>query len=392
MPARITDARGRSLGIVSDRSSTAFELGEVGEIVAWAAARGIPRVVLPAGRFEGDEPITWSGTSGITIEGANDADFPGVEADVGQTRIIQTDPTQPAIVLDGIRGVTLKGLDIEGQGVDANTIGAAGSALVTQEWVPAGVTRDHSGVVVKGGSSFPRVVGCSVRKFYYPIDIGPTGTSNDAEGIVRDCHLSGGLAGVTMGHTQTKAWTFDNVHMIGLRDGFVSHDINADWGADVNIIGGSMHFVHRAFDVALRSQGINCTGMFFESVNALGIFGQGANTGMCSADFTGISFNGWETDAEDIANHLAAWGNVNFHGGTLIWHRNPSTGSRMRIGTNNRAAVNFFGTSFSDERKTGSADAPPVDNSALGAVGEVNYFKVNYRDQDSATGRTIYSS
>ncbi|NBC18360.1 MAG: hypothetical protein GVY18_13705 [Bacteroidetes bacterium] len=385
MPARIRT--GDDNIITTMYGDDPYPLGEVESVLTWAANRGIGEVKLPAANFEGSEPITWSTKTPMTIRGATDIAFPA--KNMAQTRFVITDPTQPAIVLDGVRGVSLRGLVVEGQNFGAADLPKLGTDpaidLINFDFAQNGVTFGHTGLTVKGQSSGVVVHGCVFRSFYDPVLIGPEGGSNDAEGVMFHTYMQHGKRGVTFGHTQTKNWDFYACRIGGVERCIVGYELNQDTGADPRFFGGNLQACVQALDLRGQSTHFLMEGTFFESVISIGNVGQGGASAMKGATLSACTFNLKDSDAADMPYHLAAVANnVTIVGGSVDY---GSVDQRMRVRSTSQAGVNFLGTKFNTERKSADADAPPVDKT--NGVGAVRFTGVSYRDADSATGVTV---
>jgi hypothetical protein len=378
MPCRITDRAGRSLAVIGGEAP--YDTGELNDFLAAMVARGVEYVRLPPVNFEGDTTIAWTGYVPLEVDGSTSRVYAGLAS--RRTQIKMTDPTKPAVSLSGVRNVTLRGLDIVGQNFGTGDLPFNDAVLLlAHDFEQNDVTSTHTGIRIGGASSGIRIEGCAITSFYHGVEAGADGTGNDENGLLFATKVQCCKRLVVMGHTQTKAWSLMHCQLVGAESALASVGVNLNTGADVSTFGGDFGYLIRVVDSWGGSEQLSMSGGFCENILSIGRIGQGANSALKGATFSGVTFDLKATTSEEMAYHLDAFASATFSGCAL--QVTPGGTGRARIRSNAQGNVAFFGTKFNDQRAAEAAAGPPVDKTGVGGL---SFHGVSYRDAEDARG------
>jgi hypothetical protein len=258
-----------------------------------------------------------------------------------ETIIAPTFNDKPAIVLQAVKGVTIKNLAIRGNNNYSHLLDQNYDALLNDSTFVVNGCRDnryspYAGICIDPyaasvpdkerypgqssyyigniGSSSIRIEGCVIYGFVTGIVISPSGTTQNAENIlIRDCLFLFNKVSVAICQGQSRNVILQNIASFGNQFFVSTLDYGAGAGSPPFINGANVGGTKYLFHIGINWGLATVVSLYAESTIGMGYIGTGFSSGNMPATFMGCSFNFIETQPA-IDTHLWSFFPINFIG------------------------------------------------------------------------------
>lgn len=232
---------------------------------------------------------------GITLEGLAGYDY-GIDGTIINAASI-TD--NPALNIQGARGVRISGLTIIGGNVAPDTAQSTLSPTLS-DWITAGLTsgqyNSYAGITIDalsgvdpgagsnytfdtyfaGGSNSHMITidKCTIRYFVVGIIVGAGPNTQNKDNIhIMNTDVEKCAYGISCGADKAKGLMITNCGVTGHWCCFANYDHGAKIGAGIRIRGGQHGLAHQLFRLGNSRDIISCQDMHVESIGWLGVIG-----------------------------------------------------------------------------------------------------------------------
>lgn len=257
------------------------------------------------------------------------------------TIIAPTFNDKPAIVLQAVKGVTIKNLAIRGNNNYSNLLDPNYEALLNDSTFVVNGCRDnryspYAGICIDPyadsvpdkerypgqssyyigniGSSSIRIEGCVIYGFVTGIVISPSGTTQNAENIlISDCRFLFNKVSVAICQGQSRNVILQNIASFGNQFFVSTLDYGAGGGSPPFINGANVGGTKYLFHIGINWGLATIVSLYAESTIGMGYIGTAYSSANMPATFMGCSFNFIETKPA-IDTHLWSFSPINFIG------------------------------------------------------------------------------
>lgn len=338
------------------------------------------KLVLEAGKnYKITAPLYIWKTSGTDFVAFDMEVGPHSNSDGQNARITQTSITLPAIIIQGARGVHLKGVKLIGQNdyesalsgnydllIDETTFIAGSPTARDNRYSPyAGIAIDPFSTSITGTDCYPglsayyagslamssdiTIEDCIVRGFIVgAIGLGVGASNTDQVRFVRTA-FEYNKVGIATCHGQMKAWDITECSIYGALYGIDGQNYGDRNGSPISIhvlnIGGSKFL----FNLKGDNQAAAMYGVYAESFLSIGYLGSALSASTCAMAFTGCHFQWYTPSAvKAVDAHCMVFRAVVFEG--CAFAADSTTASLpVRFLKDVSAPLTFIGCSFDQQ-------------------------------------------